>query len=55
MKALLFIVLIVGGWLLLQAYILPMFGVKTWLAPQRQVAGEKVEKEKLQSHIDKVQ
>jgi hypothetical protein len=29
MKELLFIVLIVGGWLLLQAFILPMLGVKT--------------------------
>ena len=29
MKELLYIILIVGGWFLLQAYILPKFGVKT--------------------------
>jgi hypothetical protein len=29
MKELLYIVLIVGGWVFLQAYLLPKFGVKT--------------------------
>ena len=29
MKELLYIVVILGGWLLLQAYILPKFGVNT--------------------------
>ena len=55
MKELLYILFIVVGWLLLQAYILPKFGVKTWLVPQRQVAEEKkVEEGKLKSPIEKV-
>jgi len=55
MKDLLFIFLIVGGWLLLQAYILPKFGVNTWLVPQRQVVEKKIEEGKPKNPSDKVQ
>ena len=54
MKELLYIVVIVGGWLLLQAYILPKFGVKTWIVPQRQVVEKKVEEGKIKSPIENV-
>ena len=54
MKELLFFVLLVGGWLLLQAYRVPKFGVKTSLVPQRQVVEQKVTEGITQNTIDKV-
>ena len=54
MKELLFFLLVVAVWFLLQAYVLPKFGVKTWLMPKRQVAGEKVKEGKTQSKVYKI-
>ena len=43
MKTLLMVIGFVAVWYMLQAWILPKFGIKTWLVPgNRQVAGEKV-------------
>ena len=42
MNNLLLIILVMVVWFLLQAVILPKFGVKTWLVQTRQVVGEKI-------------
>jgi len=42
MNNLLLIIMVLVVWFLLQAVILPKFGVKTWLVQTRQVTGEKI-------------
>jgi hypothetical protein len=42
MNKLLLIIVVMVVWFLLQAVILPKFGVKTWLVQTRQGAGEKI-------------
>ena len=42
MKNLLLIIVVVVVWFLLQAVILPKFGVQTWMVKTRQVTGENI-------------
>jgi len=43
MKEILIIIAFVGGWYLLQVYILPKLGISTWMRDSCQVTGKKDE------------
>ena len=54
MKGLLIFLLVVAGWFVLQAYVLPKFGVSTWLVPGQQVAGKDIENGKTRNKVCKI-
>ena len=54
MKGLLIFLLVVAGWFVLQAYVLPKFGISTWLAPGQQVAGQNIENGKTRNKVCKI-